>query len=100
MKRETVGETMEFTLEPFANDAFKLLKSLKENQVKVKGDFYIPLSQQEIADINHMSKFKTNRLLRDLIEGGYVCPYQNKRGKYVITEKGHKILKLMLKKYV
>lgn len=47
-----------------------------------------------------MSKFKTNRLLRDLIEGGYVCPYQNKRGKYVITEKGHKILKLMLKKYV
>lgn len=51
MKRETVGETMEFTLEPFANDTFKLLKSLKENQVKVKGDFYIPLSQQEILTL-------------------------------------------------
>ena len=59
---------------------------------------YIPLSQQEIADINKMSKLKTNRLLRDLIEGGFVCPYQNKRGKYEITEKGHKVLRLIQKK--
>lgn len=89
---------VEFTLEPFANDTFRLLKSLKENQVEVKGDYYIPLSQQEIADINHMSKLKTNRLLRDLIEGDYVCPYQNKRGKYAITEKGQKVLRLIQKK--
>ena len=89
---------VEFTLEPFANDTFRLLKSLKENQVEVKGDYYISLSQQEIADINHMSKLKTNRLLRDLIEGEYVCPYQNKRGKYAITEKGQKVLHLIQKK--
>lgn len=89
---------VEFTLEPFANDSFRLLKSMKENQVEVKGDYYIPLSQQEIADINHMSKLKTNRLLRDLIEGDYVCPYQNKRGKYAITEKGQKVLRLIQKK--
>ncbi|HEM6184923.1 TPA: hypothetical protein U2C38_001996 [Streptococcus suis] len=88
---------VEFTLEPFANDTFRLLKTLKENQVEVKGAYYIPLSQQEIADINQMSKLKTNRLLRDLIEGGFVSPYQNKRGKYKITEKGHKVLKLMQK---
>ena len=91
---------VEFTLELFANDTFKLLKSLKENQVEVKGIYYIPLSQQEIADINQMSKLKTNRLLRDLIKGGFVCPYQNKRGKYEITEKGHKALRLIQKKNV
>ncbi|HFI0101103.1 TPA: hypothetical protein ACGORY_001709 [Streptococcus suis] len=91
---------VEFTLEPFANDTFRLLKTLKENQVEVKGAYYIPLSQQEIADIDQMSKLKTNRLLRDLIEGGFVSPYQNKRGKYKITEKGHKGLKLMQKKNI
>ena len=64
----------------------------------MQGDYYIPLSQQEIADINHMSKLKTNRLLRDLIEGEYVYPYQDKRGKYAITEKGQKVLRLIQKK--
>ena len=60
-----LGELLivELTLEPFANDTFRLLKSLKENQVKVKGDYYISLSQQEIADINHMSKLKTKCII-------------------------------------
>lgn len=91
---------VEFTLEAFANDTFKLLKSLKDHQVEVKGDFYIPLSQQEIADINQMSKLKTNRLLRELISGHYVEVYRNTRGKYVITEKGQKVLFLFQKKNV
>jgi len=60
-----LGELLivELTLESFANDTFRLLKSLKENQVKVKGDYYISLSQQEIADINHMSKLKTKYII-------------------------------------
>lgn len=57
---------MEFTLEPFANDTFRVLKFLKDNQVEVKGHWYVTLSQQEIADMNHMSKLKTNRILREL----------------------------------
>ena len=88
---------MEFTLEPFANDSFKILKFLKDNQVEVKGHWHVTLSQQEIADMNHMSKLKTNRILRELREGNFVVPYQNKRGKYEITEQGHKVLRLMLK---
>ena len=91
---------IEFTLEPFANDTFKLLKSLKESQVEVKGAYYVPLSQQEIADVNKMSKLKTNRFLRDLIEGDFDCPYQNKRGKYEVTEKVRKALRLIQKKNV
>lgn len=88
---------MEFTLESFANDSFKVLKSLKEHQIEVKGCWYVTLSQQEIADMNHMSKLKTNRIMRELREGNFVVPYQNKRGKYKITEQGHKVLQLMLK---
>lgn len=91
---------MEFTLEPFANDSFKVLKFLKDNQVEVKGHWYVTLSQQEIADMNHMSKLKTNRILRELREGNFVVLYQNKRGKYEITEQGHEVLRLMLKNNV
>lgn len=54
---------VEFTLDLFANDTFKLLNSLKENQVEVKGSYDLPLFQRGIADINKMPKLKTNRLL-------------------------------------
>lgn len=91
---------MKFTLVSFANDSFKVLKFLKDNQVEVKCHWYVTLSQQEIADMNHMSKLKTNRILRELKEGNFVVPYQNKRGKYEITEQGHKVLQFMLKNNV
>jgi len=85
---------MEFTLEFFANDRYTVLKLLLENQIKVKDEFYIPLNQQEIADMLRFSKLKTNKLINELISGGFVDFY-GKRGKYVITDKGHKALMLM-----
>ena len=88
---------MEFALEFFGNDRYFLLKILSDNQVKVKDNFYIPLSQQEIADVAHFSKLKTNRLLNELISEGYVDCFNGKRGKYTITEKGIKVLYLMQK---
>ena len=86
---------MEFTLEFFGNDRYNLLKLLSQNQVKVKDNFYVPLSQQEIADIAHFSKLKTNRILNMLISEGYVNCFNGMRGKYTITEKGLKALYLM-----
>ena len=88
---------MEFTLEFFSNDRYSLLKLLSENQVKVKDDFYVPLSQQEIADMAHFSKLKTNRLMNELIEGDYLGFFNGKRGKYAITDKGYKALRLIQK---
>lgn len=88
---------MEFVLEFFGNDRYVILKLLNDNQIKVKDDFYVPLSQQEIADVAHFSKLKTNKLLNELIDGGYICYFQGKRGKYAITEKGFKVLRLMQK---
>ena len=55
---------MEFNLEFFSNDRYDILKLLCDNRIKVKDDFYVPLSQQEIADIAHFSKLKTNKLLQ------------------------------------
>ena len=88
---------MEFTLELFANDRYEILKLLCENQIKVKDDFYVPLSQQEIADIAHFSKLKTNKILNELINNGYVTWFDGKRGKYALTEKGLRVLLLIQK---
>lgn len=88
---------MEFTLEFFANDRYKLLEILSKNQIKIKDDFYIPLSQQEIADIVHFSKLKTNKLINELKENKLIEAYQGKKGKYVLTDKAYKILHLIQK---
>lgn len=88
---------MEFTLEAFANERYEILKLLCDNQVKVKNDFYVNLSQQEIADIAHISKLKANKLINELIELGCLTLYNGKRGKYELTEKGLKILQLIQK---
>jgi predicted transcriptional regulator len=88
---------MEFTLEFFSNDRYDILKLLCDNQIKVKDDFYVPLSQQEIADIAHFSKLKTNKLLNELMDNGFITYFNGKRGKYAITDKGHKALQLIQK---
>ena len=60
------------SLEMFANDRYTILKLLKENQIKIKEETYASLSQQEIADLAHKSKLKTNRILNELIEAGFL----------------------------
>lgn len=86
---------MGFNLEIFANDKYQILKLLHENQVNVKDDFFIPLSQQEIGNMGHFSKLKTNQIINELIDSGFAEVFKNKRGKYAITEKGLKVLNLM-----
>ena len=83
---------MDFTLEFFSNDRYSILKLLSENQVTIKESSYVTLSQQEIADMAHFSKLKTNKLLTELIQDGYIGLFNGKRGKYMLTEKGLKVL--------
>lgn len=89
---------MEFTLEFFSNDRYEILKLLYDNQIKIKNDIYAPLSQQEIADIAHFSKIKANKLLNELMDNGFVSCFNGKRSKYVVTEKGNKVLNLIQQK--
>ena len=91
---------MEFNLEFFSNDRYSILKLLFDNQVKIKNDSYVPLSQQEIADMAHFSKVKTNKLLNELIDNGFISFFNGKRGKYAITNEGYKVLQLIQKNNV
>ncbi len=78
------------SLELFANDKYFILKLLKENQITIKDETYISLSQQEIADLAHKSKLKTNRILNELIEAGFLT--STIRGKYYLTDKAYKAI--------
>ncbi|NFO86647.1 hypothetical protein FDC58_03775 [Clostridium botulinum] len=91
---------MDFVLEFFANERYKLLKLLWNNQVKIKDDLYVALSQQEVADMAHISKLKTNRIIGELIDEQCIYLYNNKRGKYALTDKGLKVIQIMQNKNV
>ena len=73
-----------FNLEYFANDNYKVFKFLYDNQIQVKDEYYIVLSQQEIADMVQFSKLKTNGIMQELREKGFIANYENKRRKYII----------------
>lgn len=79
----------------FSNDIYKILKILFDNKVEILGEEMVPLPQQEIADIAHFSKVKTNQILNDLIDKGFVSSFRGKRARYVVTELGHSVIKVM-----
>ena len=82
-------------LEQFANDKYKLLQFLSEHQVNPGGHYYIPLSQQEIADGIGFSTAKTNGLMKELKELDCIRAYRGKNGKYQITDTGNIVLKTL-----
>lgn len=79
-------------LELFANDRYEVLKILSANQVTIKEESYVSLSQQEIVHLAHYSKLKTNKIINELKDYGCVVPFQGKKGKYALTETGHKVV--------
>lgn len=86
---------MSFSLDFFSNERYKLLKIIYDNRVDIKKDAYATLSQQEIADIAHISKLKANRIINELINAGFVYYYNNKRGKYAVSDIGHRAMELI-----
>lgn len=84
----------------FSNERYELLKIIYNNQTNVKNDSYATLSQQEIADIAHISKLKANRLINELISENYICYHNNKRGKYSLTQNGYKIIEIFESQYI
>lgn len=78
----------------FANKKYKLLKFMYDNQIKVKEDKYISMAQQEMADMLHTAKLKVNLTIKEFKECGFIENYKGKRGKYVFTDKGIKVLRL------
>ena len=79
-------------IEYFLNDKYRLLKFLKTNEVHIKDAVYVPLSQQEIADGISYSKLKTNKLINELKNAGYIISFMDKQGKYQLTNSGNDII--------
>lgn len=82
-------------LEQFANDKYKILKIVFDNEIKVNKDTYTNLNQQEIADIAKFSKKKVNILVNELINDGFLEKFNDLRGKYKLTAEGEKVVNLM-----
>ena len=89
---------MEFTLEFFGNERYNMLKFLSTHQTEIKGELVVSMSQQDIGDTMPISKLKTNEILNELQDEGFISV--PRRSRYKLTEKGAKALKLMEKKNV
>ena len=79
----------------FTNDKYKLLKFLYDNQIEIKNNKYIVLSQQEIADSLHFSKNKTNKIMQELKKDNFIDTFKNTKGKYIVTKNGEKVVKII-----
>lgn len=79
----------------FTNDKYKLLKFLYDNQIEIKNNKYIVLSQQEIADSLHFSKNKTNKIMQELKKDNFIDTFNNTKGKYIVTKNGEKVVKII-----
>jgi len=66
---------------------------MSERQIDVAGNTYVPLSQQQIADITEISKKTVNMIIKELKDNGYIEYKGTTRGKYFLTEKANKELK-------
>ena len=86
---------MKTILEEFGNEKCVILKLLYDNQIKVKDDCYVSLSQQEMADMVHYSKVKTNKIINDLKRIGCISTFDNQKGKYFLTQKAEYLIKLL-----
>lgn len=84
----------------FTNDKYKLLKFLYDNQIEIKNNKYIALSQQEIANSLHFSKNKTNKIMQELKKDNFINTFNNTKGKYIVSDKGNKVVEIVVRKYL
>ncbi len=75
----------------FYNDKYKVLKCMSDRQIEVSGEMVVHLSQQDVANILHISKVKVNIIISELKKDGYVST-KELRGKYYLTEKAAEAL--------
>ena len=76
----------------FMNDKYKVLQCMASRQISVNNQLVIKLSQQEIADILHLTKTKVNTIISELKTNGYIIQLST-RGKYSLTDKANSELK-------
>lgn len=78
---------MEYKLNEFANDDYKMLVELSHHQLKIKGVDVIPMTQKEIAEECNISYPTASKIISALIEKECLITSKTK-GRYIITPKG------------
>lgn len=78
----------------FINEKTKILLVLKEKQVEIDGKLVCPLNQQEIASLVECGKVKTNQLMKELADEGYI-QMAHAKGRYIVLDKGYDMLERM-----
>lgn len=87
---------MDNVIEKFTNNMYKILKQIYDCQVPLQdGSQYIPISQAELARIVGVSTITMNKYFKEFQEDGLVQPYENKRGKYKLSDKALIIIRNM-----
>ena len=81
-------------LELFLNDNFKVLSFMNDNLIAINKAHICPMTQQEIGEALGFSLMKVNSIMQLLQKKGYIDKYRNSRGRYVVTSKGKKVLKI------
>jgi Mn-dependent DtxR family transcriptional regulator len=78
-------------LRDFSNDRLRALEILEQHQpdANTVGTCF---RQQDLADEMHVSRPVALRLVNDLIRLGYVMPLPKKKGQYILTDDGLRVL--------
>ena len=88
---------MNKVIESLTNNNYRVLKLLNDNQVELNGVKFTAITQIEIAESLELSKVTVNAIMKDLQEKDLVCPFENRRGRYRLTDKATTIIKDMEK---
>ena len=78
-------------LRDFSNDRLLTLEILSQHQpdINTAGTCF---RQQDLANEMHISRPIALRLVNDLIRLGYVVPLPKKKGQYILTDDGLRVL--------
>lgn len=84
-----------FTERPFFNDNFEILRILKESQIDIAGEYFIPLSQKDISTISGFNLNKVQNTIAMFIKWGYLERAEG--GKYKLTDSGNNVWAFLIK---
>ena len=84
---------MQVKMTDFANDKYIVLKAVFDHQAQIGNETFAPLSQTQVAEIVGFAKPKTNQLMQQLTNGGYIELHNGLRGKYKVTEAGLHVIR-------
>ena len=75
----------------FTSDSFRLLCRLEELQANTRDGKRVRESQEEIAELFHVSKGKLNPLMQSLVASGCIQKYRARSG-YTVTPLGMQVV--------